>query len=157
MSESNTVIASTVTEIGIEGRAELAKTLLDLKAKAKAVDRAKAERQEKHARLVELQRTKNPQILPDSLRPANPGESVNGKPAKGWLCQIRCATCGKPRTVNTQDAFQARFCQEHVKDAAKDAAKSRRENAKVQELLSLDPDQLKNQIEEMERKLAANS
>lgn len=52
----------------------------------------------------------NPQIFPETLRAANPGEEINGKPAKGWVVTIRCAECGNDRLINTQDAFQVRFC-----------------------------------------------
>lgn len=157
MSKNNTVVASTVTGADIEGRAELARKLASLKDKAKLADRAKKEREEKVARLTEIRDTKNPQIQVESLRPANQGELVNGKPAKGWVVEITCEICNKTRLINTQDAFQAKTCMAHTKDRAKDRAKARREEAKISGLLQLDPDQLANQIAEYEAKLAAAS
>jgi len=85
------------------------------KSEAKRAVRAEKERDERIARLVELRDTKNPAILPDTVRPTTEGELIGGKAAKGWAVTICCETCSAQREVNTQDAFQVRFCSDTCK------------------------------------------
>jgi len=105
-------------------------------------------------KLVETRDNKNPQIVVESLRPANDGELINDKPAKGWVVEIECATCGVRRTVNTQDAFQVRFCEEHKAEARKVANKAKRENAKISELLNQSEEELRERLAELKAQAA---
>jgi len=171
MSKKNTAVASGNGSIVIEGLAELTKQdkiarLRQLEAEKKARGKADAERVTRHAKLVTLRDgvvdaklnpkgRHNPQVRPDTLRQASPDELVNSLPAKGWVVQIECATCGEMRTVNTQDAFQVRFCEEHKADAAKAAAKDRRAAKRDAELAKLDESELDEQLAKLAAELAA--
>jgi len=158
----NTKTAAGAGALVIEGLAEatkgkqaLAAKLADLQAKKKKAAKAIGERAKKLSRLQELQSTKNPQIQPDTLRPSEEGELIGGKEAKGWVVEIACETCGKQRLVNTQDAFQVRYCELHKADARKKASKERRTAAKTEKLMALDEAELAKQVAELEAELAA--
>lgn len=167
----NTVVSSSASDIVIDGLAELTKQdkierMRKLQAEKKARDRVETERKARFDRLVALRDgvvdaklnpkgRHNPQVRPDTLRQASDGELVNGRAAKGWVVQIECATCGEMRTVNTQDAFQVRFCEEHKADAAKAAAKDRRAAKRDAELAKLDESELDAQLAALEAELAA--
>lgn len=76
----------------------------------------------------------NPQLRPETLRKAVEGELINGTPAKGWVVTIECEACGELREINTQDAFQVRFCEEHKAEAAKAKAKERRDGKRTEKI-----------------------
>jgi len=151
---TTTVLASTITEADIEGRTDLARQIRDAEAAVKAKGREQRKLDKKITKLTELHNTRNPQIVVESLRPSNEGEFVNGKPAKGWVVEIECETCGARRTINTQDAFQVKFCEEHKAEARKVANKAKRENAKISELLNQSEDELKAKLAELKAKAA---
>lgn len=148
------------------GKREMAERLAELQRKKAKQDRAEKERATRQARITDLRNgtnesgknpkhRHNPQVLPDTLRPSAEDEQVNGRPAKGWVVEIECATCSTRRLVNTQDAFQVRFCEEHKDEARKANAKERRAAAKVAKLESLDENELAEQIAKLEGELAA--
>ena len=92
----------------------------------------------------------NEQSRPDTLRASTEGELVNGKPAKGWVVEIRCEICDAARLINTQDAFQVRFCEKHVGEARKTAGKARRDAKKTEELAKLSEEDLVAEITKLE-------
>jgi len=163
MAKKNTVLSSGIaSEVVVEGLSEtvstkraLAEKLAELQRQKAKQDRGTKERDKKHAKLVELAATKNPQIRPDTLRQAEDGEMVGGRPAKGWVVEIECTCCGEARLVNTQDAFQVRYCEAHKDEARKVAGKERRVAAKVAKLEALDETELAAQIAALEAEVAA--
>lgn len=50
----------------------------------------------------------------------SPDARTKGRPVR---VEITCQTCGKPREIAAQDAFQVRFCGPECKRAAKKAAR----------------------------------
>lgn len=95
----------------------------------------------------------NPQILPETVRRSEPGEEINGKPAKAWVVGIWCAHCREPRWINTQDAFQTRFCDAHKTEGRKAKKRAEREEAKTAELAKLDPEELAAKIAALKAEL----
>lgn len=173
MTKNTTKTSGQASEILIDGLAEathtkrnLAEKLAALQAKKAKADKAAKQIEGRRARLVDLQNgtnetgknaklRHNPNVIPETLRPSEDGEMVNGRPAKGWVVEISCETCGEHRLVNTQDAFQVRFCEAHKDEARKAAAKERRQSAKLAKLESLDEDELAAQVAALEAELAA--
>lgn len=92
----------------------------------------------------------NPQILAETLRQTTEGELINGLPAKGFAVTIECETCGAHREINTQDAHQVRFCEEHKVVANKAKARERRANKKsakiAAELAGLSDEQVAEEL-----------
>lgn len=118
----------------------------------------------------------NPAIFPETLRPAFDGEQINGSDAKGWVVTVRCQhlvevpvldddgeptgettleICGDDRLVNTQDAFQVRFCEEHKAEAAKAKARERRQSKKAEVVVELVSELTDEQVAEQLAAFAA--
>lgn len=189
--ENNNILATANASLVVDGLAELTKAdkLVKIKAlQATKATKAKATkaRDAKVDRLVALRDgtvdsklnpkgRHNPSLLPDTLRPAFPGEQINGKDAKGWVVTIRCqdtvsvpeldedgyetgetvkTICGTDRLINTQDAFQTRFCEEHKGAASRAAGKARRDAKKDAELLKLSDEQLDAELAALEQEAA---
>lgn len=99
-----------------------------LKAKEKELREKKKALKEAQERQAWETKTKqrNPQFVVGSLRrPTSEDEATLGH-VHGWVCSIECASCGKVRVINKQDAFQVRFCSECKTEARKAAAKAKR-------------------------------
>ena len=149
--------ASTVTA---EGLAATLATLEAEKSKSEAqrerdAARAVKQRDSKLAKLTDLANGTNngggnaklhhnPQLSPETLRPTTDGEMIGGKPAKGWVVTICCATCSTEREINTQDAFQVRFCSKACKPKGSSKSKI---NKRATELASLSVEELQAQID----------
>lgn len=109
----------------------------------------------------------NPGLMPETLRQTGEDELINGSPAKGWAVTVRCQhvvrvpehdenheeldtfcdeICGTDRVINTQDAFQTRFCEDHKGEAAKAKARARRAAKKTEELAQLSDEDLDAQL-----------
>lgn len=153
-----------VEGLGETSKREMAERLAELQRKKAKADKAAKEIEGRRARLVDLAHgtnetgknpkgRHNPALLPNTLRASAEGELVNGRPAKGWVVEIACLTCSEHRTVNTQDAFQVRYCETHKDEARKAKAKERREAAKTAKLEQLDPEELAAQIAAIESEL----
>lgn len=142
----------------IARKQELAAKLAKLQDGAKKAAKSGDEQAKKAEAMRILSETRNPAILAETVRPANEGELVGGKPAKGWVVTICCqhGDCEKERLVNTQDAFQVRFCDEHKGEGRKSAGKERRAAAKVAKLSSLDEAELLAQIAALEGETEAS-
>ena len=108
MNKNNTVVANGNNGVNVDGL-QAALALAEKRAESAAVKDAKG-RDKRIAKLTEMRDLRNPQIRVETLRATFEGELINGKPAKGWCVSIECETCAKLREVNTQDAFQVRFC-----------------------------------------------
>lgn len=160
-----TVLASASAAPTVDG---LAATLAKLEADAAKTDkqrdtakvRVAKQRETRHARLIQLRdegtakAPANPQIRPDTLRATEPGELIGGKPAKGWAVEIECAGCGKPRLVNTQDAFQARY---HTACKPKGSSKSKQAQRAREIADTMDADAIQARIAELEEAVAKAS
>ena len=152
MAKKNSTISTNASDCTIEG---LAATIAKLEteknksAEQKARDAARqAKQQDKiYQRLCLLRDTKNPQIRPDTLRQADPGELINDKPAKGWVVRIECEVCGGIRLVNTQDAFQARVC---LRAECRSKSGKGRVAQRVKELSSLTVEELQARLAELQ-------
>jgi len=153
------------SSIVVEGLAEMTKAekiakIRELEQAKKGRATAEKKAAKRMARLVDLANgtnesggnpklRHNPQLLPDTLRQTEEGELINGTPAKGQAVSIECAVCGKLREINTQDAFQTRFCTDHKAEAQKAAAKARRAAKKDEKLAKLSDADLEAQIAEL--------
>jgi hypothetical protein len=143
----------------VEGLAALTKE--EKIAKIKALEAAKRARgsaeKEQAKRIAKLRAlaSRNPSLLPDTLRQAREGELINGLPAKGWVVSISCEMCGELREINTQDAFQVRFCTEHKGEAQKAASKARRMAKKDAAFAALSDEDLAAELAKLEAELAA--
>jgi hypothetical protein len=162
---NNTTVSGSASSVVVEGLAELTKEEKIAKIRkleAEKAGRATAEKKiaARKARLSDLANgtneagknpklRHNPQLRPDTLRQAEEGELINGTPAKGWVVSIECEVCGEVREVNTQDAFQVRFCETHKAEAQKAASKARRAAKRDAELAKLSDDDLDAQIAEL--------
>lgn len=142
-------------------KAELAAKLASLQKSQKSKAGEEKRNAERQARLVDLangtnESGKNPKLRqndalrPETLRPSTEGELIGGKPAKGWVVEIVCEICGEARLINTQDAFQVRFCEAHVGEARKAAGKARRDAKKVEALEKLSEEELLAEIAKLE-------
>ena len=69
---------------------------------------------------------RNPQFVPGSVRKATEEEKATMKCCHGMVCEIVCASCGETRIINTQDAFQVKYCGTCKKEAKKEAGKAKR-------------------------------
>ena len=76
-------------------------------------------------------KARNPQYQEGSVRKPTPEDIEELGHTHGLVCSIVCSSCGSTRTVNLQDAFQARFCKECKKAAGASAAKDRRASKKL--------------------------
>jgi len=164
-SGTGTIVIEGLGEItAAEARAKLAAAKAEANKSAKAREAAAKKIAERKARLVDLRDgtndsgknpnlRHNPQLRPETLRAAFPGEQINGRDAKGWVVTIVCETCGTEREINTQDAFQVRFCEEHKAEASKAAAKVRRDAARtekaVAEVAELSDEEVARQLAEL--------
>lgn len=118
---------------------------------------------------------RNAGLFPETLRPSFTDELINGSPAKGWVVTVRCqhlvtvpeldddgketgetvqAICGDDRLINTQDAFQTRFCEDHKAEAGKAASKARRAAKKDAELLKMSEADLDAELAKLEKQAA---
>ena len=70
------------------------------------------------------------------------------------VCEIRCASCGKIRVINVQDAFQARFCGDCRKVAMKEKGATRRAEKRLE---GKSVDDLRAEIAEAQKALEALS
>lgn len=165
MSQSTNTSGS-ASSVVVEGLAELTREqklerIKQLEAAKKARGKAEKARADKLARLIAFRDgvvdpklnpkgRHNPTLVPETLRQTSPDELINGLPAKGWAVTIRCEICGEEREINTQDAFQVRFCEEHKAEASKAKAKERRaakKTAKVAaELAELTDEQVAEEL-----------
>lgn len=160
------IVTTQAPELVIDGLAEATKTdkvarIKALKAAAKGTEAAVKKAAARHAKITDLANgtndsgknpklTHNPQIVIDTLRAASDGELINDLPAKGWVVAIACETCAEHRLVNTQDAFQVRFCETHKADARKASGKARRAARKDAELNAMSETDLDAQIAALE-------
>ena len=170
MSDTNTTTSSHASNVIVEGLAETM-SKAEMVEQLKALEAAKAN-QDREARQFAIRVRKlellasgeyheklnprsrhNPQVIPESLRKAFPGEEINGKPAKGWVVTIECETCGEEREINTQDAFQTRYCEAHKAEAAKAKAKARRTAKKDEALNAMDAEELAAKIASLQSQL----
>ena len=136
------VVQGQASEIAIEG---LAETLASKRDELRTL-KAEAELADWEAKTS----AKNPQYVPGSVRKAtDEDKALLGVHCHGEVCEIVCLECGKTRVINRQDAFQSRYCKEHVKEGKKAAARERRA-AKV-----ADPAKAREQIAALEAKIAA--
>jgi len=164
-------VSGAASSVVVEGLAEaMSKTdkaakLKALKAASKgreATERKNAKRQAKMADLFagtnesgdNAKLRHNPQLILESLRPATDGELINGLEAKGWVIAICCETCDTERLINTQDAFQVRFCVEHKGEAQKAASKARRTAKRDAEIDAMSEDDLDAEIAALEAQAA---
>lgn len=141
------------SEVTVDGLAEMVAAMeRDAKRaeKKSATSAARLERefQKRLSKLEAHKANKNPQILLDTLRQGEEGELVNGKEHKGWVVEIECATCSEHRLVNTQDAFQVKFCSKACKPKAS-------VGKRTQELSGKSEEELLKMKEELEARLAA--
>lgn len=49
-------------------------------------------------------------VKPNSVRHPNTKEAAQMTKCHGKVCTIMCEECGTERVINTQDAFQVRYC-----------------------------------------------
>jgi hypothetical protein len=168
---ASSVVVEGLGELTAEqARERLLQARLDSEKSEKAKERETRKREKRLAKLIAFRDgvidTKinpkghhNPQLLPETLRPASEGEMINGLPAKGWVVTIVCETCGEEREINTQDSFQVRFCEAHKAEASKAKAKERRtihKRAKVaKELDGLTDEQVAEELAQLTADLAA--
>lgn len=96
-------------------------------AQAKAQLKAKKEEAARRKWVAE-KREKNPQFTGKSRPVTDEDALLHTHGSVLW--EIKCATCGASRWVNAQDTHQVRYCEDHRKNAAKAAAKARREKNK---------------------------
>lgn len=90
---------------------------------AKAELKARKEAARLKAWIAEKQ-AKNPQFTGVSREVTAEDALLHTHGSRLW--EIKCAVCGTTRWVNSQDAHQVKFCDEHRKQASRDAAKARR-------------------------------
>lgn len=161
MTQTQATHSSHASNLVVDGMAELLrKQALTAKIKhLSAEKRARDKAGEEQVRKVEAMRAleaRNPAILSDTVRPAQAGELIGGKPAKGWVVTIVCqhGDCEAERLVNTQDAFQVRFCEAHRKVGQKAASKTRREAARDAKLSALSEEELAAEIAALEAEVA---
>jgi len=95
-------------------------------------------------------KARNPQFVVGSVRKATPADEAVLGHCHGEVCSIECAACGQVRTVNKQDAFQARYCKACKKGADRDRAKSKRADKR---LTGKSVDDLQREIAEAEAAL----
>jgi len=159
---NGTIVIEGLGELTAEqAREKLLAARLDAEKSEKAKAREQRQLEERIAKLTALRDGvvdaklnpkghHNPQIVPETLRATAEGETINGAPAKGWAVTITCEVCGVEREINTQDAFQVRFCEEHKAEASKAKAKERRaakKTAKVAaELAELTDEQVAEEL-----------
>jgi NAD-dependent SIR2 family protein deacetylase len=107
-----------------------------------------AELQTKESTLKELQRKvnalknrkaweaktkkRNPQYVLGSLRKATPQDEAQLGHCHGQVVTIECASCGKERIVNKQDAFQCKYCMDCKVEARKAVAKAKRAEKRLE-------------------------
>jgi hypothetical protein len=166
MSNNTNTAAATVTTVDVLGlAAEVAHLEAEASKSAKQRKRtqARAEKQLAAKRAWALALAKgthksasgktqhNPQLRPDTVRKAEPGETVGGKPAKGWVVEIACQTCKKTRLVNTQDAFQVQYCSASCKP--KGSSKSRVAE-RTAELSQMSEEELRAKMAELQARVA---
>lgn len=135
MSNNQVVSAETL----VRTQKELAAKQAELKAALKLKD------------WEEKTSARNPAYVVGSVRRATEADLAELGHCHGFVCTVKCQCCGQERTVNKQDAFQARFCKSCKKEASKDAAKERRLEKKLSGLSVSD---LQAQIAEAEAQLA---
>ena len=74
---------------------------------------------------------KYPWVVPDSIKEVEPGTKVDSiVAAHGRICQIKCQETGALRTINVQDAFQVKYCEEVQARKAREKATVRRKMSK---------------------------
>ena len=73
---------------------------------------------------ISEKQAKNPQFTGVSREVTSEDAMLHTHGSRLW--EIRCAVCGTTRWVNSQDAHQVKYCEEHRKQASRDAAKKRR-------------------------------
>lgn len=159
---NGTIVIEGLGELTAEqAREKLLRARMDAEKSEKSKAREERDRQRRLDRLVAIRDGvtdeklnpkghHNPQVRPETLRQTTEGETINGAPAKGWAVTIGCETCGAEREINTQDAFQVRFCEEHKAEAAKAKARERRANKKsakvAAELAELSDEQVAEEL-----------
>jgi len=90
-------------------------------------------------------KARNPQYAMGSVRKATDADkALLGAHCHGEVCEIVCLECSQTRVINKQDAFQSRYCKEHLREAKK-ASK-----AKV-----ADPRKIEAQLAKLEAKMLA--
>lgn len=68
-------------------------------------------------------------VVPGSVKEVKPGTKVDGVvAAHRRICQIKCVETGVLRTINTQDAFQVKYCEEVQARKARERAAERRKS-----------------------------
>jgi hypothetical protein len=134
-------------------KARVAKVQRAKDGKAKAAERAQREYDTKLAKYTAMRDTRNPQLLPDTLRRTEPGELIGASEAKGWAISIRCECCSAIREVNVQDAFQCKFCLDCRDEARKAAAKARRAGKVQGEFANHTAAELDDEIENLRAEL----
>jgi hypothetical protein len=121
MSKTNTATVSATAELATLAARE--EELKALKREAKAREELTGWETKTKAR--------NPAFVFGSVRKATPENSSHLKHTHGEVCDIKCEACGKTRVVNTQDAFQVRFCLGCKGEAKKAVAKARRVESRL--------------------------
>ena len=72
---------------------------------------------------------KYPWVVPGTIKEVEPGTKVDGVvAAHRRVCQIKCVETGVLRTINTQDAFQVKYCEEVQAKKARERASERRKS-----------------------------
>jgi hypothetical protein len=70
---------------------------------------------------------KYPWVVEGSVKEMKPGTKIDGiVVAHGRICYIKCQETGTIRTVNVQDAFQVKYCEEVQSRRAREKAAARR-------------------------------
>jgi hypothetical protein len=126
--------------------AELVAKQAELKALRKAV-----KEQADLAAWEDKTAARNPAFVRGSVRKATEAEAEIVGHSHGKVCEIVCQACGETRIVNTQDAFQAKYCLE-CRDAAKKQAN--REKRAVKKMAETSVEDLQAQIAELNELLA---
>ena len=138
---NNTLVGTCGSEAVVTGLAEA------LASKQQAVKSLKVqvEREEWETKT----KARNPQYVMGSVRKATDADcALLGAHCHGEVCEIVCLECSQIRVINKQDAFQSRYCKEHLREAKKVASAGRRA-AKVQ-----DPRKIDAQLAKLEAKMA---
>jgi hypothetical protein len=127
------------------------KTLTAQEAALRAV-KAELKKATANAKWEADTKARNPQFVLGSVRKATPADEAVLGHCHGEVCSIECESCREVRTVNKQDAFQARFCKACKKDADKGRAKAKRADKR---LAGRSVEDLQAEIAEAEAALAA--
>ena len=141
----NNATAAVVGTCGSEAVvAGLAEALASKQAAVRGL-KAQVEREEWETKT----KARNSQYVVGSVRKATDADkALLGAHCHGEVCEIVCLECSQIRVINKQDAFQSRYCKEHLREAKKAASAGRRAS-KVQ-----DPRKIDAQLAKLEARMA---